>query len=182
MFLSFFLLHHLHRKKKKHPSWTLTRGTWGALFLVFLSFLVCVISISFLVWLFVSQFHSLSLSLSPPPQVAGRKKLKKKKKKNPSWTLTIEVCDYFVSSFPFFSGLWVLGFYFFSSLWVLCFICRQPFVNVIVTKCQHYFCEHCALKVSLQFLWASTTSVNYLWIFMIKFFYIHLKKKIRSHI
>lgn len=29
-----------------------------------------------------------------------------------------------------------------------CFICRQPFVDPVVTKCKHYFCEHCALKVS----------------------------------
>ncbi|XP_068315465.1 zinc finger CCCH domain-containing protein 1-like [Pyrus communis] len=27
-----------------------------------------------------------------------------------------------------------------------CFICRQPFVDPVVTKCNHYFCEHCALK------------------------------------
>ncbi|CAI5535385.1 unnamed protein product [Closterium sp. Naga37s-1] len=27
-----------------------------------------------------------------------------------------------------------------------CFICRQPFVDPVVTKCRHYFCEHCALK------------------------------------
>jgi RING finger protein 113A len=27
-----------------------------------------------------------------------------------------------------------------------CFICRESFVNPIVTKCQHYFCEACALK------------------------------------
>ncbi|GJP84203.1 hypothetical protein CLOP_g14290 [Closterium sp. NIES-67] len=27
-----------------------------------------------------------------------------------------------------------------------CFICRQSFVDPVVTKCQHYFCEHCALK------------------------------------
>ena len=30
-----------------------------------------------------------------------------------------------------------------------CFICRQPFVDPVVTKCKHYFCEHCALKVRL---------------------------------
>lgn len=29
-----------------------------------------------------------------------------------------------------------------------CFICRQPFVDPVVTKCKHFFCEHCALKVS----------------------------------
>lgn len=28
-----------------------------------------------------------------------------------------------------------------------CFICREPFVDPVVTKCGHYFCEHCALKV-----------------------------------
>lgn len=28
-----------------------------------------------------------------------------------------------------------------------CFICREPFVDPVVTKCKHYFCEHCALKV-----------------------------------
>ncbi|MQL81621.1 hypothetical protein Taro_014082 [Colocasia esculenta] len=27
-----------------------------------------------------------------------------------------------------------------------CFICRQPFEDPVVTKCKHYFCEHCALK------------------------------------
>ncbi|GJT44382.1 zinc finger CCCH domain-containing protein 1 [Tanacetum coccineum] len=30
-----------------------------------------------------------------------------------------------------------------------CFICRQSFVDPVVTKCKHYFCEHCALKVRL---------------------------------
>lgn len=27
-----------------------------------------------------------------------------------------------------------------------CFICRNPFVDPVSTKCKHYFCEHCALK------------------------------------
>ncbi|MED6215339.1 hypothetical protein PIB30_112638, partial [Stylosanthes scabra] len=27
-----------------------------------------------------------------------------------------------------------------------CFICRKPFADPVVTKCKHYFCEHCALK------------------------------------
>ncbi|KAG0456592.1 hypothetical protein HPP92_024380 [Vanilla planifolia] len=27
-----------------------------------------------------------------------------------------------------------------------CFICRMPFEDAVVTKCKHYFCEHCALK------------------------------------
>jgi RING finger protein 113A len=27
-----------------------------------------------------------------------------------------------------------------------CFICRQLFVNPVVTKCKHYFCEKCALE------------------------------------
>ncbi|KAJ4770102.1 hypothetical protein LUZ62_054359 [Rhynchospora pubera] len=27
-----------------------------------------------------------------------------------------------------------------------CYICREPFVDPVVTKCKHYFCEHCALK------------------------------------
>eukprot|EP00897_Mesotaenium_endlicherianum_P002933 jgi/Mesen1/2668/ME000167S01819 len=27
-----------------------------------------------------------------------------------------------------------------------CFICRKPFVEPVVTRCKHYFCEHCALK------------------------------------
>ncbi|KAK8969840.1 Zinc finger CCCH domain-containing protein 1 [Platanthera guangdongensis] len=27
-----------------------------------------------------------------------------------------------------------------------CFICRRPFEDPVVTKCKHYFCEHCALK------------------------------------
>ncbi|KAJ2337835.1 RNA-splicing factor, partial [Coemansia sp. RSA 2618] len=26
-----------------------------------------------------------------------------------------------------------------------CLICRKPFDNPVVTKCQHYFCEACAL-------------------------------------
>jgi RING finger protein 113A len=29
-----------------------------------------------------------------------------------------------------------------------CFICRENFVDPVVTKCKHYFCEHCALKVA----------------------------------
>jgi RING finger protein 113A len=35
-----------------------------------------------------------------------------------------------------------------DSLPFACFICRQPFVDPVVTKCNHYFCEHCALKVT----------------------------------
>ena len=27
-----------------------------------------------------------------------------------------------------------------------CFMCREMFKNPVVTKCQHYFCEACALK------------------------------------
>ncbi|EGG03713.1 uncharacterized protein MELLADRAFT_44485, partial [Melampsora larici-populina 98AG31] len=27
-----------------------------------------------------------------------------------------------------------------------CLICRQPFTDPIVTKCQHYFCSGCAIK------------------------------------
>ncbi|KAK1301366.1 Zinc finger CCCH domain-containing protein 1 [Acorus calamus] len=27
-----------------------------------------------------------------------------------------------------------------------CFICREEFEDPVVTKCKHYFCEHCALK------------------------------------
>lgn len=27
-----------------------------------------------------------------------------------------------------------------------CFICRENFVDPVMTKCKHYFCEHCALK------------------------------------
>jgi RING finger protein 113A len=34
-----------------------------------------------------------------------------------------------------------------DSLPFACFICRQPFVDPVLTKCKHYFCEHCALKV-----------------------------------
>ncbi|KAG6476090.1 hypothetical protein ZIOFF_065326 [Zingiber officinale] len=34
-----------------------------------------------------------------------------------------------------------------DSLPFACFICRQPFEDPVVTKCKHYFCEHCALKV-----------------------------------
>ncbi|KAL2478666.1 putative E3 ubiquitin ligase [Forsythia ovata] len=33
-----------------------------------------------------------------------------------------------------------------DSLPFACSICREPFVNPVVTKCKHYFCEHCALK------------------------------------
>ncbi|GMN62798.1 hypothetical protein TIFTF001_031876 [Ficus carica] len=33
-----------------------------------------------------------------------------------------------------------------NSLPFACFICRQPFEDPVVTKCKHYFCEHCALK------------------------------------
>uniref|UniRef100_A0A166JFY5 RING-type domain-containing protein n=1 Tax=Daucus carota subsp. sativus TaxID=79200 RepID=A0A166JFY5_DAUCS len=34
-----------------------------------------------------------------------------------------------------------------DSLPFACFICRQPFADPVVTKCKHYFCEHCTLKV-----------------------------------
>lgn len=34
-----------------------------------------------------------------------------------------------------------------DSLPFACYICRQPFEDPVVTKCKHYFCEHCALKV-----------------------------------
>ncbi|KAL2933114.1 Zinc finger CCCH domain-containing protein 1 [Bienertia sinuspersici] len=27
-----------------------------------------------------------------------------------------------------------------------CQICNQPFVELLVTKCKHYFCERCALE------------------------------------
>ncbi|XP_058102022.1 zinc finger CCCH domain-containing protein 51-like isoform X1 [Magnolia sinica] len=33
-----------------------------------------------------------------------------------------------------------------DSLPFACFICRQSFEDPVVTKCKHYFCEHCALK------------------------------------
>ncbi|GAB2263568.1 hypothetical protein Droror1_Dr00025702 [Drosera rotundifolia] len=33
-----------------------------------------------------------------------------------------------------------------DTLSFACFICRNPFVDLVVTKCKHYFCEHCALK------------------------------------
>ncbi|PIA39751.1 hypothetical protein AQUCO_02600303v1 [Aquilegia coerulea] len=33
-----------------------------------------------------------------------------------------------------------------NALPFACFICRQSFVDPVVTKCKHYFCEHCALK------------------------------------
>ncbi|KAJ8900570.1 hypothetical protein K2173_025347 [Erythroxylum novogranatense] len=33
-----------------------------------------------------------------------------------------------------------------NSLPFACFICRKPFQDPVVTKCKHYFCEHCALK------------------------------------
>jgi RING finger protein 113A len=35
-----------------------------------------------------------------------------------------------------------------DSLPFACFICREPFVDPVETKCKHYFCEHCALKVT----------------------------------
>ena len=44
-----------------------------------------------------------------------------------------------------------------DSLPFACFICRQPFVDAVETKCKHYFCEHCTLKVSLLYqlkLWS----------------------------
>ncbi|KAF5177292.1 Zinc finger ccch domain-containing protein [Thalictrum thalictroides] len=34
-----------------------------------------------------------------------------------------------------------------NALPFACFICPQRFVDPVVTKCKHYFCEHCALKV-----------------------------------
>uniref|UniRef100_A0A2P2JEU3 Uncharacterized protein MANES_S020000 n=1 Tax=Rhizophora mucronata TaxID=61149 RepID=A0A2P2JEU3_RHIMU len=33
-----------------------------------------------------------------------------------------------------------------DSLPFACFICRRPFQDPVVTKCKHYFCQHCALK------------------------------------
>ncbi|GAB2291093.1 hypothetical protein Dimus_025348 [Dionaea muscipula] len=33
-----------------------------------------------------------------------------------------------------------------DSLPFACLICRKTFVDPVVTKCKHYFCEHCALK------------------------------------
>ncbi|VDN05979.1 unnamed protein product [Thelazia callipaeda] len=33
-----------------------------------------------------------------------------------------------------------------SNLPFKCFICRQSFVNPVVTNCKHYFCEKCALS------------------------------------
>ncbi|KAF6162134.1 hypothetical protein GIB67_008263 [Kingdonia uniflora] len=33
-----------------------------------------------------------------------------------------------------------------DSLPFACFICREAFIDPVVTKCKHYFCEHCALK------------------------------------
>ncbi|KAH7658178.1 Zinc finger RING/FYVE/PHD-type protein [Dioscorea alata] len=33
-----------------------------------------------------------------------------------------------------------------QSMPFACYICRQPFQDRLVTKCKHYFCEHCALK------------------------------------
>ncbi|XP_057857556.1 zinc finger CCCH domain-containing protein 1 [Cryptomeria japonica] len=33
-----------------------------------------------------------------------------------------------------------------DSLPFACFICREPFQEPVVTRCKHYFCEHCALK------------------------------------
>ncbi|EPS58935.1 hypothetical protein M569_15875 [Genlisea aurea] len=33
-----------------------------------------------------------------------------------------------------------------SQLPFACLICRESFVDPVVTRCKHYFCEHCALK------------------------------------
>uniref|UniRef100_A0A1B0FNC8 RING finger protein 113A n=1 Tax=Glossina morsitans morsitans TaxID=37546 RepID=A0A1B0FNC8_GLOMM len=33
-----------------------------------------------------------------------------------------------------------------ESLPFKCFICRRSFVNPVITKCKHYFCEKCALE------------------------------------
>ncbi|CAA7040621.1 unnamed protein product [Microthlaspi erraticum] len=33
-----------------------------------------------------------------------------------------------------------------DALPLACSICKQPFLDPIVTKCNHYFCKHCALK------------------------------------
>jgi len=34
-----------------------------------------------------------------------------------------------------------------NTLPFACFLCRRPFEDPVVTKCKHYFCEHCALRV-----------------------------------
>jgi RING finger protein 113A len=34
-----------------------------------------------------------------------------------------------------------------EALPFVCYICRQPFVDPVVIKCKHYYCEHCTLKV-----------------------------------
>lgn len=34
-----------------------------------------------------------------------------------------------------------------DALPLACSICREPFLDPIVTNCNHYFCKHCALKV-----------------------------------
>jgi hypothetical protein len=53
------------------------------------------------------------------------------------------------------------------------FHCRQPFVDLVVTKCKHYFYEYCALKVIL------CISTNKLWcIISLKFVTI---QKIRTY-
>lgn len=33
-----------------------------------------------------------------------------------------------------------------DSLPFACYICRHPFQDPVMTRCKHYFCEHCALK------------------------------------
>ncbi|GFP94441.1 zinc finger CCCH domain-containing protein 1 [Phtheirospermum japonicum] len=33
-----------------------------------------------------------------------------------------------------------------DALLFACFICREPFVDPVMMRCKHYFCEHCALK------------------------------------
>ncbi|KAH9625234.1 hypothetical protein KSS87_004515 [Heliosperma pusillum] len=47
-----------------------------------------------------------------------------------------------------------------DSLPFACFICREPFVDAVVTNCKHYFCEHCALKVIDTFLFVLLFILN----------------------
>lgn len=39
-----------------------------------------------------------------------------------------------------------------------CSICKQPFLDPVVTNCYHYFCKKCALKVVLYVLYSNFSS------------------------
>ncbi|KAE9460261.1 hypothetical protein C3L33_07877, partial [Rhododendron williamsianum] len=53
-----------------------------------------------------------------------------------------------------------------DSLPFACFICRQPFVDPVVTRCKHYFCEHCALRVFPCWYWFCDYQIDGIYICM----------------